>query len=216
VANPMIKIDVVSDVICPWCFLGKRRLDKALSLIPDVEVEVVFRPFFLDPTIPPQGLDRHAYMLAKFGAERLATIHDPLIAAGKDIGVPYRFDKITRTPNTLNAHRLLRWAHAAGTQPTVTEALFMAYWHYGQDVSDPQVLRTLATINGLDGNDVVDRLATELDVEAVKAEAAQAQAVGVTGVPTYIIAQKYGVVGAQSPEVLANAIRQAAGASSGG
>ena len=127
--NISLKIDVVSDVICPWCFLGKRRLDKALAMVPEVTAEVVFRPFFLDPTIPREGMDRRAYMVAKFGEERLKTIHDPLIAAGKEDGVPYQFDKITRTPNTMNAHRLLRWAQQEGVQAAVAEALFMAYWH---------------------------------------------------------------------------------------
>ena len=112
----MINIDVVSDVICPWCFLGKRRLDKALALIPDIKTEVVFRPFFLDPSIPAEGIDRHKYMADKFGETRLKTIHDPLIKAGLEDGVPYHFDKITRTPNTLDAHRVIRWAQAAGRQ----------------------------------------------------------------------------------------------------
>lgn len=205
-----LRIDVVSDVICPWCFLGKTRLDNALAMVPEVKVEVVFRPFFLDPTIPPEGLDRRAYLVAKFGEERLKTIHDPLIAAGKEDGVPYEFDKITRTPNTLNAHRLLRWAQQAGVQPTVMQALFMAYWHYGQDISDAEVLKTIAVINGINGDDVVALLNDGTDAESVKAEAAQSQAAGVNGVPTFILANKYAVVGAQSAEYLANAIRKVA------
>lgn len=211
--NPVsksIRIDVISDVICPWCFLGKRRLDKAIAMLPDVKAEVVFRPFFLDPTIPPEGLDRRAYMVAKFGEERLKTIHDPLIAAGKEDGVPYEFDKITRTPNTLNAHRLLRWSQQAGVQPTVVQALFMAYWHYGQDVSDPGVLKTIAVINGINGDDVVAMLADGTDSESVIAEAAQSQAAGVSGVPTFVLANKYAVVGAQSADYLANAIQKVA------
>lgn len=211
--NPVskaLRIDVVSDIICPWCFLGKTRLDKALVMVPEVQAEVVFRPFFLDPTIPPEGLDRRAYMVAKFGEERLKTIHDPLIAAGKEDGVPYEFDKITRTPNTLNAHRLLRWAHQSGVQPTVMQALFMAYWHYGQDISDVEVLKTIAVINGINGDDVVALLNDGTDAESVKAEAAQSQAAGVSGVPTFVLANKYAVVGAQSAEYLANAIRKVA------
>ncbi len=208
--NKTIRIDVVSDVICPWCFLGKTRLDKAIALVPDVTVEVVFRPFFLDPTIPPGGLDRHAYMVAKFGEERLKTIHDPLIAAGREDGVPYQFDKITRTPNTLNAHRLLRWAQQAGVQGTVMQGLFMAYWHYGQDVGDIEVLKTIAVINGLDGDDVVALLKGDTDVENVRAEAAQSQAAGITGVPTFVLANRYGLAGAQPTATLANAIRKVA------
>jgi predicted DsbA family dithiol-disulfide isomerase len=145
-------------------------------------------------------------MAAKFGEERLKTIHDPLIAAGKEDGVPYEFDRITRTPNTLNAHRLLRWAQQARQQPGVAEALFMAYWHFGQDVSDPEVLKTLAVINGINGDDVVALLASEKDV----AEVAQAQQAGVSGVPTFILANKYAVVGAQPAEQLARAIAKVA------
>lgn len=205
-----IRVDVVSDVICPWCFLGKRRLDKAIGLVPEVAVEVIFRPFFLDPTIPSEGMDRRAYMVAKFGEERLKTIHDPLIAAGKEDGVPYAFDKITRTPNTLNAHRLLRWGQQAGVQSTLAEALFMAYWHFGQDIGDPEVLRVLAVVNGLDSDDVVALLASDTDKDSVRAEVTQSQAAGISGVPTFVLANKYAVVGAQSAEMLAKAIRQVA------
>ena len=101
-----IQIDVVSDVICPWCFLGKRRLDAALALIPEIKVEVAFRPFFLDPTIPADGMDRRTYLVNKFGEARLANLHDHLLAAAKEDGVPYAIDRITRSPNSLNAQRL--------------------------------------------------------------------------------------------------------------
>jgi predicted DsbA family dithiol-disulfide isomerase len=207
----MISIDVVSDVICPWCFLGKRRLDKALSLLPDIEAEINFRPFFLDPTIPPEGLDRNAYMAAKFGEERLRTIHDPLIKAGKEDGVPYHFDKITRTPNTMNAHRLLRWAKTEGKQPEIAEALFMAYWNEGRDVGDHQELADIAKAHGMNREKILKALASDQDKDAVLAETTQAQKMGVTGVPTYIINRKYGVVGAQSAELLAEQIKKAAG-----
>ena len=205
----MITIDVVSDVICPWCFLGKRRLDKALELIPDIKAEISFRPFFLDPTIPPEGLGRHEYMAAKFGEERLKTIHDPLIKAGKEDGVPYHFDKITRTPNTMDAHRLLRWAKLDGKQPEIAEALFMAYWNEGRDVGDHQVLADIAAAHGMNRNKVLNALGTDQDKNDVLKETTQAQQMGVTGVPTYIINQKYGVVGAQAAEALAEQIKMA-------
>jgi len=206
----MISIDVVSDVICPWCFLGKRRLDKALELIPDIKAEINFRPFFLDPTIPSEGLDRHEYMSAKFGEERLKTIHDPLIKAGKEDGVPYHFDKITRTPNTMDAHRLLRWAKIEGKQPEIAEALFMAYWSEGRDVGDRQVLADIAAAHGMNRDKVLNALGTDQDKNDVLMETKQAQQMGVTGVPTYIINQKYGVVGAQAAETLAEQIKMAA------
>jgi predicted DsbA family dithiol-disulfide isomerase len=206
----VISIDVVSDVICPWCFLGKRRLDKALALIPDVKAEIIFRPFFLDPTIPWEGLDRKEYMKAKFGEERLKTIHDPLIKAGKEDGVPYHFDKITRTPNTMDAHRLLRWAMVEGKQPDIAEALFMAYWSEGRDVGDHQVLADIAKAHGMNREGVLKALASEQDKTEVLSETTQAQKMGVTGVPTYIINRKYGVVGAQTAELLAEQIKKAA------
>jgi predicted DsbA family dithiol-disulfide isomerase len=207
---PKISIDVMSDVICPWCFLGKRRLDKALASLPDVEAEVTYRPFFLDASIPEQGLDRHQYMVQKFGAAKLKTIHDPLIAAGKEDGVAYNFDKITRVPNTLNAHRLLRWALAAGVQRTVKEALFMAYWSWGQDVSSIAILKTIASVNGLHGDDIAALLATDADKADVLEEAEMAQNIGVTGVPTFIVNRKYGLVGAQPVSTLVDVIRKAA------
>jgi len=203
-------IDVVSDVICPWCFLGKRRLDAALARIEDLDVLVRWRPFMLDPTIPPEGLDRQDYMLAKFGPERLKTIHDPLIAAGEELGVPFDFDAITRTPNTLDAHRLIRWAHTVERQHETAERLFMAYWSEGQDVSDRDVLARCAGDAGINAAQIRELLDSAQDVEETKAEIQHATSIGVTGVPTFILGQSYALVGAQSPEVLADAIGRVA------
>jgi predicted DsbA family dithiol-disulfide isomerase len=205
-----VTVEVVSDVICPWCFLGKRRLDKALAATPDVEVEVVFRPFFLDPTIPADGKDRREYMVAKFGEERLKTIHDPLIKAGLEDDVPFKFDKIIRTPNTLNAHRLINWARADGKQGEIAEALFIAYWRDGRDIGDIDELVDIAKSCGLDGEKVERDLLSDRDAKLIATEVLSAQRMGVTGVPTYIINQRYGVVGAQPAEVLASAIQQVA------
>ncbi len=205
-----ISIDVISDVICPWCFLGKRRLDKAIAMVPEIAVEVHFRPFFLDPTIPEAGLDRHAYMAGKFGEERLKTIHDPLIAAGKEDGVPYAFDKITRTPSSMNAHRLVRWAHLIGSQRQVMEALFMAYWSWGKDISDIEVLKTIAIVNGLNGPEIAEELATDRDKKEILEEAELAQQIGVTGVPTFVVNRTYGAVGAQPVESLVALIKKVA------
>jgi predicted DsbA family dithiol-disulfide isomerase len=205
-----VTVEVVSDVICPWCFLGKRRLDKALASVPDVDIEVVFRPFFLDPTIPADGKDRREYMVAKFGEERLKTIHDPLIKAGLEDDVPFKFDKITRTPNTLNAHRLINWARADGKQSEIAEALFIAYWRDGRDIGDIHVLIDIAKSCGLDGEKVERDLLSDRDAKLIATEVLSAQRMGVTGVPTYIINQRYGVVGAQPAEVLASAIQQVA------
>ena len=188
-----IEIDVVSDVICPWCFLGKRRLDKALALLDDIKVEVNWRPFFLDPTIPKEGMGRRAYLESKFGAERLKTIHDPFIAAGKEDGVPYEFDRITRTPNSMDAHRLIRWSHVTGKQQDVAERLFMAYWNGGLDVGERNVLLNIAGDAGMDRADVSTKLEDGMDVDAVNAEVSHAYRMGVTGVPCFIFAQEEGL-----------------------
>jgi len=203
-------IDVVSDVICPWCFLGKRRLDAALARLDGIDVFVRWRPFMLDPTIPPEGLDRQDYMLAKFGPERLKTIHDPLIAAGDELSVPYNFDLITRTPNTLDAHRLIRWSHTIERQHETAERLFMAYWNEGLDVSDRDVLARCAGDTGINAAQIRELLDTEQDVAETRAEIEHATNIGVTGVPTFILGQSYALVGAQSPEVLADAIGRVA------
>jgi predicted DsbA family dithiol-disulfide isomerase len=203
-------IDVVSDVICPWCFLGKRRLDAALAQLDDIDVFVRWRPYMLDPTIPPEGLDRQTYMLNKFGPERLKTIHDPLIAAGEELGVPYDFDAITRTPNTLDAHRLIRWSHTVERQHEMAERLFMAYWSEGQDVGDRDVLAACAGEAGINAAQIRELLDTEQDVAETRAEIDHATKIGVTGVPTFILGQSYALVGAQSPEVLVDAIGRVA------
>jgi predicted DsbA family dithiol-disulfide isomerase len=205
-----MKIEVISDVICPWCFLGKRRLDKALSLVPDVKADVTFRPFFLDPSIPPEGLSREGYIKSKFGDRDLKALHQPLVGAGARDGVPYHFDKITRTPNTLNAHRLIRWALQAGKQPQVVEALFCAYWRDGKDVGAIDVLAEIASTCGMDGKEVLRLLSMPTDAKEVMEEVQKAYELGVQGVPTFIIDQRYGISGAQEAEALADAIRQVA------
>ena len=202
-------VDIVSDVICPWCFLGKRHLDRAIASLEEGAVELRWRPFLLDASIPKEGLDRKAYLTAKFGAERLEGLHAPLIAAGRAAGVPYNFERITRTPNTLNAHRLIAWSHAAGKQHEMAERLFMDYWSEGKDVGDPRVLIDAAVAVGLDDTLVAQLLGSEADLDRVIAEINQAAEFGITGVPTFIFGNRYAVVGAQPPEVLKAGITRA-------
>lgn len=202
-----IAIDVISDVICPWCFLGKRRLDKAIALLDGIKTEVNWRPFFLDPSIPKDGMSRKSYLENKFGTERLKTLHDPILAAAKEDGVPYAFDRITRTPNTMDAHRLIRWSHVGGKQHEVSERLFMAYFNLGLDIGDRTVLAKIASEAGMDQADVSAKLDSEADVDAVNAEVERAYRMGVTGVPCFIFAQRQGLMGAQPAEQLATAIR---------
>src|SRR3984885_8749633 len=205
-----MNIEIVSDVVCPWCYVGKRRLEAALAQSDDAAVAVRWRPFQLDPTIPSQGLDRRAYMRAKFrGDARLAEVHGRLRAVGAEVGIDFDFEAISRSPNTLDAHRLIRWAAASGVQDEVVERLFSAYFEQGRDIGDRSVLTGIASECGMDAEAVERRLAAGEDVEAVRAEIAEAQEIGVTGVPFFIFASRLAVSGAQSAEVLARAMKSA-------
>jgi predicted DsbA family dithiol-disulfide isomerase len=204
-----LTIDVVSDVICPWCFLGKRRLDKALEGLPNINAQIVWRPFYLDPTIPEDGMDRRTYLANKFGEERLSTLHDPLIEAGKKDGVPYHFDRITRTPNTRRAHTLLQYLAGSPQQHELAERLFMAYWKEGRDIGSEDELIAIAKEGTLEEGDVRDALADVSRAATVDREVQQAQRMGITGVPTFILNRRLALVGAQPPEVIADAIAQA-------
>jgi predicted DsbA family dithiol-disulfide isomerase len=205
-----LAIDVVSDVVCPWCFIGKRRLEKAIALS-GVPVAVRWHPFQLDPTIPPEGKSRRAYLEAKFGtAERIAELHRNVAAAGAAEGIDFAFDRITVSPNTLAAHRVVRWAGEDGKQEAVVEALFRAYFLEGRNIGDHAVLTEIAEKAGMDRARVEARLASDEDRREVASEINSAQRIGVTGVPTFIIASRYGVVGAQAPETLAQAFAEAA------
>ena len=207
-----MKIEMISDVICPWCFLGKRRLDKAIALVPEIKVEVIYRPFFLDPSIPAEGLGRDEYMRSKFGDRDLKALHKPLEEAGKKDGVPYHFEKITRTPNTLDAHRLIRWAKqfVPDKQAEMKEALLCAYWRDGRDVGDHKVLSEIATSVGMDGREIAILLSQDTDKLTVLEEVEKAYQLGVSGVPTFVFNNKYGVSGAQEVETLAQVIRDVA------
>jgi predicted DsbA family dithiol-disulfide isomerase len=214
-AEPLI-IDVVSDVVCPWCFLGKRRLEAAIRDSGEGPIAVRWRPYQLDPSIPAGGMDRRAYMRAKFKDDaRLQSIHDHLTELGAEVGAAYAFDKIKRAPNTLDAHRLIRWAEVGDQQNAVVERLFQLYFEQGRDIGDRALLATIAGECGMDAALVAKRLTERDDIDAVEAEIAQAQAMGVTGVPFFIFASRLGVPGAQAVDVLAKAIAQARAAKAG-
>jgi predicted DsbA family dithiol-disulfide isomerase len=204
-----LTIDVVSDVVCPWCYLGEKRLEAALAE-ESTSVAVRWRPYQLDPTIPQGGLDRAEYMERKFGRDgRLKSIHDHLVRLGAEVGIPFAFDKIERAPNTLDAHRLIRWAASAGAQREVVDRLFRAYFVEGRDIGDHAALLEIAVASGLDAAVVARLLAEGADAEAVKREIADAQAIGVTGVPFFIFAGRIGVAGAQDVPFLRRAMAQA-------
>ena len=149
-ALPVLQLDVISDVICPWCFIGKRKLDAALAQLEGVQVNLMWRPFQLNPTTPPEGYDREQQMKRKFGPDGGKQIFKNVLAAAEGTGIEWNFEKITRTPNTLNAHRLIRWAASTGQQHQIAEALFSAYFEQAQDVSDVAVLLEIAGMHGMD------------------------------------------------------------------
>ncbi len=208
-----VQVDVVSDVVCPWCYIGKKRLERALQAVGDIEVELRWRPYQLDPTIPAEGHDRKAYMLAKFGSrEKLAEAHDAVKAAGADEGIAFDLGAIAVSPNTLDAHRLIRWAQTVGAeaQTRLVGLLFKAYFEDGKDIGERTVLIEAATEAGMDAALAETLFATDADRDAVRSEIDTAQNMGIRGVPCFLIENKYAVMGAQDPATLADAIRQVA------
>jgi predicted DsbA family dithiol-disulfide isomerase len=202
-AAPMTRLDIHSDVVCPWCYLGAANLLKALATREGAHPFAIrWHPFRLDPTIPPEGLDRDAYMRGKFGdVARLADSHARLVEMGRDAGLDFRFERITRAPNTLDAHRLIRWAAPESLQTRVAMVLFRRYFELGEDISDHAVLRSGAEEAGLDGAAIARLLASDADRDEVAAEARAAADMGITGVPTFIVAGRYAVSGAQPSDV---------------
>ncbi|MCL8483455.1 MULTISPECIES: DsbA family oxidoreductase [Bradyrhizobium] len=204
-----LTIDVVSDVVCPWCYIGKRRIEEALKLVPDVPVEVNFRPFFLNPWVPREGISREQYLTTKFGSvEAYKGIAGRVVAAAAQEGLSYHPELVARQPNTIDCHRLIRWAGDIGKAPEMKQRLMELYFRDGGDLTDVNVLVQAAADCGLDADVVRKMLATDQDVELVSAQAQEAAEKGISGVPTYVFAQKYAVSGAQDPQMLARAIRQ--------
>lgn len=209
-AEPL-QIDVVSDVVCPWCFIGKRRLEKAIALRPEIPVEVTYRPYFLNPWVPRAGMKRADYLTKKFGSvERYGEIAQRVAAAAAEEGLTYAVDKMSRQPNTLDSHRVILWARASGAQACVKQRLMDFYFTEGADLSDPEVLIKAAAECGMDGDEVRRLLASDTDVERVTQEAESARSAGINGVPTFIFGNAFSTSGAQPPETLAEIIAHAA------
>ena len=197
-----MQIDIVSDTICPWCYIGKRKLEGALNARPDIEVELGWRPFQLNPHMPAEGMERAEYLRAKFGGEdRAAQIYDAVAQAGLAVGIEFAFDKMQRTPSTLDSHRLVRWATTAGCQDAVGEDLFRRYFREGADIGDAGVLTAVAADAGMDADLVADLLAGDADLELIRREDAMARQMGINGVPCFIIDRKYAISGAQDAPV---------------
>lgn len=208
-AKPIV-IDVVSDVVCPWCYVGKKRLEAALAARPDIAAEIRWRPFFLDPTVPRTGKPRIDYITGKFGgADKITPGHQRLIGIGKPVGIDFQFDKIEVQPNTLDAHRLIGWAGAEGKADELVENLFADFFVNGVDLSDRANLAAAAGYAGMDAAKVGADLASDKDEALVAKQAQAASASGIGGVPFFVFGSKVALSGAQEPEVISSAIDQA-------
>jgi predicted DsbA family dithiol-disulfide isomerase len=204
-----VRLDIVSDVVCPWCYIGKHRIESALKLVEDVPVEVHWRPFFLNPWVPREGISREEYLTTKFGSvDAYKGIATRVVAAAGEEGLTYRPDLVKRQPNTIDCHRLIHWAEAKGKAAEMKQRLMELYFRDGGDLTDINTLVQATSEIGLDAEEMRRRLATDEDVALVSAQAEEASSKGISGVPTYVFAQKYAVSGAQAPELLADAIRQ--------
>jgi predicted DsbA family dithiol-disulfide isomerase len=203
-----MQIDVISDTVCPWCFIGKRRLMRAMEQRPAIAFDVKWRPYRLDPTVPKGGMDRQAYMRAKFGDDpmKIVEMYKLIAQEGAKDGIAFDFAAITRRPDTLDSHRLIRWAEAQGVQDEVVERLFIAYFENGEDIGDIRVLADIADLSGMDGIEVAQMLDGDTDAALVTREDAIAHEMGVTGVPAMIFGGKLAVSGAREAEVLVSVI----------
>jgi predicted DsbA family dithiol-disulfide isomerase len=211
-APGVLRVEVVSDVVCPWCYIGKRRLEAALALTPDVAVDINWRPYFLNPWIPREGIDRQTYLETKFGSvERYAVIAERVAAAAAMDGLPYAPDKMSRQPNTLDCHRLILWSRSATDPGRMKQRLMDLYFAEGADLSDPKILIQAAVDCGMDGDLVRRLLASDADVDRIEGEANSAKEAGIDGVPCFVFGGSVIVTGAQSPEYLASAIARTSG-----
>ena len=198
----MVKLDIISDPICPWCYIGKTLLDRALEAEPEHPFEIEWHPFQLNPDMPMEGMDRRAYLEGKFGGKKAAVkVYGQIDQHARDVGLELDLGGIKRTPNTLNAHRLIHWAGIEQRQSMVVSAMFHAYFKEGRDISDVEVLADLADTCGMDAALIQRLLATDEDLEGVREKDAGFRKMGVNSVPTFIIAGQHAVPGAQSPEM---------------
>lgn len=208
----MIKLDILSDPICPWCYIGKAYLDRALEAAGDHPFAIEWHPFQLNPEMPTEGMDRRAYLEAKFGGKEGAVrAYAPVVEHAEKAGLKINFEGIARTPNTLNAHRLIHWAGIEQRQTPVVSALFKAYFVDGRDIGDSDTLAEIAGESGLDAAMVATLLAGESDADDIRTRDAHARERGVTGVPTFVVANQHVLTGAQPPELWGKVIEDIRG-----
>jgi predicted DsbA family dithiol-disulfide isomerase len=209
--SPHVHVDVVSDVVCPWCYIGKHRFEGALARTPEIAVDIDWRPFFLNPWIPREGIDRNTYLETKFGSvQRYDAIAERVAAAAAAEGLVYAPDKISWQPNTLDCHRLILWSRTVTDPARMKQRLMELYFAQGANLSDPEVLIKAAVDCGMERGLVRQLLVGDSDVERIESEANAAKEVGIDGVPFYVFDSAFVVTGAQSPDNLAQAIEHTA------
>jgi predicted DsbA family dithiol-disulfide isomerase len=202
-----MEIQMIFDTVCPWCYIGKRRMEQALALRPHVDIDLVWRPFLLNREIPADGIDRTAYLIRKFGSEaRVRRIYGAIAQAGESVDIDFAFDRIDRTPNSVDSHRLIRYALLNGTNPRIVETLFFEYFIEGLDIGRQDVLQEIGARDGLDGDAIGAYLNSEEDIDFVYDENTRAHRMGVNGVPAFVFNKKMIISGAQEPQILARMI----------
>ena len=205
----MTKIDIISDPICPWCFIGKTRLDRALEANPNHDFIIEWHPFQLNPTMPAEGMDRREYLEAKFGGQDGAIkVYGQIDQVARDTGIEVNFGGIKRTPNTIDAHRLIHWAGIEGKQNAVVDRLFKSYFKEGRDISEHSVLVRIATAAGMDADVVRRLLDSDADIDDIRARDTDARRKGIQGVPAFVVANEYVVQGAQPFETWDGIIKE--------
>ena len=202
-----MEIQIIFDTICPWCYIGKRRMEQALTLRPHVDVDLVWRPFLLNREIPANGIDRTAYLIRKFGSEaRVRRVYGAIAQAGESVDIDFAFDRIDRTPNSVDSHRLIRYAIQNDADPRIVERLFFEYFIEGLDIGRQDVLQGIGARAGLNGDAVGAYLSSEEDIDYVYDENTRAHRMGINGVPAFVFNEKMVISGAQEPRVLARMI----------
>ncbi|MCG3266142.1 DsbA family protein [Yoonia sp. I 8.24] len=205
----MVKLDIISDPICPWCYIGKTNLDKALLDFPDHPFVMEWHPFQLNPDMPAGGMDRREYLETKFGGKEAAVrAYAPVVEHAEKTGAHINFDGIKITPNTIDAHRLIHWAGIEQRQTFVVDLLFKAYFIEGRDISNHEVLADIADTAEMDAATVTKLLASDADTADIRARDKHSREMGVNSVPTFIVAQQHAVPGAQPPEVWKDVITE--------
>ena len=200
----MINIKVISDTICPWCYIGKKQLEKAINKIDNIEFDISYKPFQLDPTMPTDGVDRKRYIDRKFGEDTAKEVGNKIREAGKPVGIEFNYENIIKTPNTLNSHRILKWAEKESKQEEALELLFYSYFTEGRDIGNNEELVKIAKKLGLNPKKIEKNLVSDIDIKEIELEEWSYRDLGIAGVPTYILEDNMIITGSQSSETFIN------------